>query len=179
MDILDSERGPEGSTITMRFLPAALSRGLDKNNYLQICSSCKVVLLRFGQVNKYLSNTNVIEHSGKLYTIAENHLPQEIDILTLKALDMWDVNGAWNLPFTSHPKKAPGTGELVTFGISATKPYAELGVISADGKELVHRVDLKLNRCPLSHEILVTQRYNVFLDYALTVDLGRLLLGGS
>lgn len=60
--------------------------------------------LRFGQVNKYLSNTNVIEHSGKLYTIAENHLPQEIDILTLKALDMWDVNGAWNLPFTSHPK---------------------------------------------------------------------------
>ncbi|EOY29737.1 Carotenoid 9,10(9',10')-cleavage dioxygenase 1, putative isoform 2 [Theobroma cacao] len=155
------------------FLPAA------EGDSPAIVCAYLLNMLRFGQVNKYLSNTNVIEHSGKLYTIAENHLPQEIDILTLKALDMWDVNGAWNLPFTSHPKKAPGTGELVTFGISATKPYAELGVISADGKELVHRVDLKLNRCPLSHEILVTQRYNVFLDYALTVDLGRLLLGGS
>ncbi|XP_021276993.1 carotenoid 9,10(9',10')-cleavage dioxygenase-like isoform X2 [Herrania umbratica] len=154
------------------FLPAA------EGNSPAIVCAYVLNMLRYGQVNKYLSNTNIIEHSGKLYTIAENHLPQEIDILTLKALDMWDVNGAWNRPFTSHPKKAPGTGELVTFGIDATKPYAELGVISADGKKLVHRMDLKLNRCPLSHEILVTQRYNVFLDYALTVDLGRLLLGG-
>lgn len=60
--------------------------------------------LRFGKVNKYISNTNVFEHSGKFYSIAENHMPQEIDILTLKTLGNWDVCGAWNRPFTSHPK---------------------------------------------------------------------------
>ncbi|KAL7188487.1 hypothetical protein ACSBR1_038364 [Camellia fascicularis] len=60
--------------------------------------------LRFGKVNKDISNTNVFEHSGKFYTIAENHLPQEIDILTLETLGHWDANGAWNRPFTSHPE---------------------------------------------------------------------------
>ncbi|OMO91085.1 Carotenoid oxygenase [Corchorus olitorius] len=136
-------------------------------------------LLRFGQVNRFLSNTNVIEHSGRVYSISETDLPQEIDMLTLKTLGGWDFNGAWNRPFTSHPKKAPGTGELVIMGINPTKPYVEVGVISADGKKLVHRVDLKLNSCTLTHELSVTQRYNIFMDYALTVDIGRLVGGGQ
>ncbi|KAL1059683.1 hypothetical protein V6Z11_1Z016000 [Gossypium hirsutum] len=97
--------------------------------------------------------TNVFEHSGKLYSIAENNLPQEIDVLTLEALGDGDVNGAWNRSFTAHPKRVPGTGELVTMGIAATKPFVEVGVISADGKELVHKLDLKLDRCPLCHEV--------------------------
>lgn len=40
-------------------------------------------------------------------------MPQEIDIFTLETLGNWDVNGAWNRPFTSHPK--------VIFHISAEK----------------------------------------------------------
>lgn len=59
--------------------------------------------LRFGKVNKYISNTNVFEHSGKFYSIAENHIPQEIDIFTLKTLGNWNPS-AWNRPFTGHPK---------------------------------------------------------------------------
>ncbi|KAK7410379.1 hypothetical protein VNO78_01114 [Psophocarpus tetragonolobus] len=134
--------------------------------------------LRFGKVNKYISNTNVFEHSGKYYSVAENHIPQEIDIFTLKTLQNWDVNGAWDRPFTSHPKKAPGTGELITLGVAATKPFAVIGVISADGKKLVHKADLKLNRSTLCHEIGVTQRYYVIMDFPLTIDLNRLLRGG-
>ncbi|KAK8566650.1 hypothetical protein V6N13_002346 [Hibiscus sabdariffa] len=136
-------------------------------------------LLRFGKPLKNVSNTNVFEHSGKLYSIAENDLPQEIDIFTLEALGCWDVNGAWNRPFTAHPKRAPGTGELVTMGIAATKPFVEMGVISADGKELLHKLDLKLDRCPLCHELGVTERYNVFLDFPITVDVNRLIHGGQ
>ena len=60
--------------------------------------------LRFGTVNKDLNNTNIFEHSGKLYTITENHIPQEIDMFTLNTMQTWDVNGAWDRPFTSHPK---------------------------------------------------------------------------
>ncbi|XP_039060430.1 carotenoid 9,10(9',10')-cleavage dioxygenase-like [Hibiscus syriacus] len=135
-------------------------------------------MLRFGKVNKDMSNTNVFEHAGKTYSIAENHVPQEINILSLQTLDDWDVNGAWNRPFCSHPKKAPGSGELVIMGIDATKPFAELGVISEDGQKLLHKADLKLDRCILCHEIGVTQRYNVFMDQPLSLDLKRLVGGG-
>jgi hypothetical protein len=77
----------------------------------------------------------------------------------------------------------------VIIGVDAIKPFLQLGVISgilftfllqtilkilkgffffsnfflfefaADGKELVHKVDLKLNRSSICHEIGVTQRY--------------------
>ncbi|KAM5565533.1 hypothetical protein ABKV19_019506 [Rosa sericea] len=143
-----------------------------------ILSAYLLNLLRFGKVNKYLSNTNVFEHSGRFYSVAENHIPQEIDILTLETLGNWDVSGAWNRPFISHPKRAPGTGELVIMGVDAVKPFWEVGVVSADGKELIHKVDLKLNRCSICHEIGVTQRYNVIMDIALTIDIKRLVGGG-
>ncbi|KAK4419960.1 Carotenoid 9,10(9',10')-cleavage dioxygenase 1 [Sesamum alatum] len=134
--------------------------------------------IRFGSVNKYLSNTSVFEHSGKFYSAAENYIPQEIDILTLETRRNWDINGDWTRPFTSHPKKAPGTGELVIMGICPQKPYFELGIVSADGKKLLHKVDLKLNRCCLCHEIGVTRRYNVIMDFPLTLDINRLVRGG-
>ncbi|XP_038896611.1 carotenoid 9,10(9',10')-cleavage dioxygenase 1-like [Benincasa hispida] len=135
--------------------------------------------LRFGKFNKDVSNTNVFEHSGKFYSVAENHLPHEMDINTLQTLGNWDVNGSWNnRPFTSHPQKAPETGELVIMGVTTTKPFMEVGVISGDGKRMVHKVDVKLSRSSLSHEIGVTKRYNVILDYALTMDFNRLIRGG-
>ncbi|KAJ6382824.1 hypothetical protein OIU77_031282 [Salix suchowensis] len=143
-----------------------------------ILTSYLLNMLRFGKVNKDLSNTNVFEHSGKFYSIAENHLPQEIDIFSLQTLGDWDINGAWHRPFTAHPKTAPGTGELVVFGVDAMKPYMEVGVVSADGRRLVHKVDLKLKRCPLSHDMGVTERYNVIIDFPLTIDLHRLIKGG-
>nr|XP_033512251.1 carotenoid 9,10(9',10')-cleavage dioxygenase 1-like isoform X2 [Nicotiana tomentosiformis] len=133
--------------------------------------------LRFGMENKHLSNTNIFEHSKKYYSIAENHMPQEINISSLETLGNWNINGAWDRPFTSHPKKAPGSGELVIMGIYPRKPYFELGVISADGKKMVHKVDLNFNRCSLCHEIGVTQKYNVIMDFPLTIDINRLFRG--
>ncbi|XP_028118578.1 9-cis-epoxycarotenoid dioxygenase NCED3, chloroplastic-like [Camellia sinensis] len=113
--------------------------------------------LRFGDVNKILSNTSVFEHGGKYYSIAENYLAQEIDISSLSTLDDWDLGGAWGRPFTTHPKKAPGSGELVIMGVDAVKPYYVVGVISADGKKLIHKADVKLKRSTLAHEIGITQ----------------------
>lgn len=63
--------------------------------------------LRFGKANKDISNTSVFELAGRFYAAAENHLPQEIDLLSLKTLGEYNVNGAWNRPFTSHPKAKP------------------------------------------------------------------------
>ncbi|EXB58586.1 hypothetical protein L484_008741 [Morus notabilis] len=123
-----------------------------------VISAIVLNLMRYGKIVKYLSNTNVFEHSGKVYSVAEDYMPQEIDISTLKTLGNMDLSGAWNRACTSHPKIAPGTGELVIIGMDAIKPYYELGVISADGKELVHRADLKLDRCTFSHDFGITER---------------------
>ncbi|KAL3361241.1 hypothetical protein AABB24_014239 [Solanum stoloniferum] len=137
-------------------------------------------LLRFGVTDKSLSNSNVFEHGNKYYSIAENHMPQEIDIHCLQTKGNWNIlSGSWNRPFTSHPKKAPGTGELVIIGIDGKKPYMELGVISADGKKMVHKADLMFDRCTVCHEIGVTQRYNVIMNFPLIVDISQLVLGGQ
>lgn len=135
-------------------------------------------VMRFGTVNKLLSNTSVFEHSGKYYSVSENHMPQEIDIRTLKTIGNWDVDESWNRPFTAHPKKTPGSGELVMMGVDAMKPFFEIGIISADGSKLVHRGDLEFKRCSLCHDIGVTMRYNVILDFPLTIDIKRLATGG-
>ncbi|KAJ4844951.1 hypothetical protein Tsubulata_019067 [Turnera subulata] len=58
----------------------------------------------FGMGDKHPRNTSVFEHAGKLYAIAENYVPQEIDISTLNSLEDWNLNGAWPGAFTSHPK---------------------------------------------------------------------------
>ncbi|KAI7757456.1 hypothetical protein M8C21_018443 [Ambrosia artemisiifolia] len=157
---------------TPSFLPAI------EGDSPAILSAYLLNFLRFGTVNKLLSNTSVFEHSGKFYAAAENHLPQEIDIRTLNTLRNWNVNGSWNRPFTAHPKKAPGSGELVMMGVDAVKPFFEIGIISEDGNRLVHRADLKFERCSLCHDIGVTMRYNVILDFPLTIDIKRLVNGG-
>ncbi|KAJ0986074.1 hypothetical protein J5N97_004430 [Dioscorea zingiberensis] len=108
-----------------RFLPAV------EGDSLAILAAYILNQLRFGKVNKYSSNTNVFEHSGRCFSITENHIPQEIDMSSLDTLGNWDVNGEWNRTFTAHPKKAPGTGELVITGADVVKPFLVLGVISA------------------------------------------------
>ncbi|KAK2969363.1 hypothetical protein RJ640_023624, partial [Escallonia rubra] len=143
--------------------------------------------LRFGIVNKILSNTSIFEHAGKFYSIAENYLAQEINISGLETLGNWDFGGAWGRPFTAHPKvcypqyfrklnrflrasilqilvlnydiqKAPGSGELVIIGVDGVKPYYVVGVVSADGKRLNHKVDLNMSRSRLIHEVGATEK---------------------
>ncbi|KAI4377649.1 hypothetical protein MLD38_015244 [Melastoma candidum] len=154
------------------FLPAV------EGDSLAILAAYVFNFMRYGEVNKYMSNTNVIEHAGKTYTIAENYVPIEVDFLTLETGRPWNIADDWNHPFTSHPKKAPETGELVVMGIDAKKPYYVLGVISANGERLSHKVDLGFDRSVLSHEIGVTLKYNVIIDHPLIFDLNRLAKGG-
>ncbi|PNT68008.1 carotenoid 9,10(9',10')-cleavage dioxygenase 1 isoform X2 [Brachypodium distachyon] len=134
-------------------------------------------MLRFGKPFQNYSNTSVFEHSGRVYTIAENNVPQEIDLQNLDTVGRHDFGGDWNTPCTSHPKVVPGSGELVICGFNLTKPFLMVGVVSADGKNLTHKVDLKLDRCTFCHEIGVTTLYNIIMDTPLTVNPRRMLRG--
>ncbi|KAL3500581.1 hypothetical protein ACH5RR_039674 [Cinchona calisaya] len=155
------------------FLPAT------EGDSLAVLSAILLNTWRFGVPNKILSNTNIFEHSGKYYTISENHMPQEVDISTLETLGDWELTKSWNRNFTSHPKRTPYSGELVIVGVDGQKPYFEVGVLSADGKKIKTRVDLNYSRCTICHEIGVTEKYNVITDFPLVVDINRLFKGGS
>ncbi|KAF0901550.1 hypothetical protein E2562_003528 [Oryza meyeriana var. granulata] len=106
--------------------------------------------LRFGKPVKDSANTSIFEHAGRAFAATENHLPYEIDINNLSTLGPYNINGSWDQPFTSHPKKICGSGELVTMGTSTEKPHYVLGVISSDRERLLHKV---------IHDIGVTARF--------------------
>ncbi|KAK9170351.1 hypothetical protein Syun_002491 [Stephania yunnanensis] len=130
--------------------------------------------IRFGKTNKDNGNTSIFQHGKKVYTVAEDHLPYEINIANLDTYGSWDINGTWNRPFTSHPKVAPQTGELVIMGSDVKKPYYVLGVISADGRKLIHKADLKFERPVLIHELGVTEQYNIIMQYPLEFGMQKL-----
>ncbi|XP_052157761.1 carotenoid 9,10(9',10')-cleavage dioxygenase 1-like [Oryza glaberrima] len=132
--------------------------------------------VRFGKPVKDSANTSIFEHAGRAFAATENHLPYEIDINNLRTLGPYNINGAWDQPFTSHPKKICGSGELVTMGTNIEKPHYVLGVISSDGERLLHKVDLKFEEGKLIHDIGVTAQYNIIMDYPLHFGLIRTIL---
>ncbi|XP_039165723.1 carotenoid 9,10(9',10')-cleavage dioxygenase 1 [Eucalyptus grandis] len=145
---------------------------------LAILAAVSLNQIRLNADTKFICNTSVFEHSGKLYATADNYLPHEIDSRTLETYGEWDLNGDWDRSCTSHPKKAPGSGELVIMGIDVKKPFLLVGVVSADGKELRHKADAKLDKSVLSHDIGVTERYNIIVDHPVVLDTQRLAKGG-
>ncbi|KAI4380899.1 hypothetical protein MLD38_007036 [Melastoma candidum] len=75
-------------------------------------------------------------------------------------------------------RRAPRSGELVVMGIAAEKPFFVVGILSADGKQLLHKADVNLSRGILSHDLGVTERYNILIDHPLTLSIERLYKGG-
>ncbi|CAL5044430.1 unnamed protein product [Urochloa decumbens] len=69
--------------------------------------------------------------------------------------------------------KIQGSGDLVIMGTNTEKPHYVLGVISSDGERLLHKVDLKFEEGKLIHDIGVTAKYNIILDYPLRFGIFR------
>ncbi|KAI5074323.1 hypothetical protein GOP47_0010284 [Adiantum capillus-veneris] len=133
--------------------------------------------LRFNKVNKATCNTTIFTHNGRLFANAESDIPIEILPYNLESIGPWDVGKQWGRPFTSHPKIVQETGEMVIFGFSAMKPYYTTGVISADGKALIHTCDAELDIPMFSHELAITQNYDIIMYMPLTLDVTRAIQG--
>ncbi|PVH48362.1 hypothetical protein PAHAL_4G315800 [Panicum hallii] len=143
----------EGEKNEVAFVPSA-----DGEPYATLVAFV-LNILRFGKAVKDSANTNVFEHAGRAFAVTENHLPYEIDINNLNTIAPYSINGAWDQPFTSHPKKIHGSGDLVIMGTNTEKPHYVLGVISSDGEKLLHKVDLKFEEGKLIHDIGVTTKF--------------------
>ncbi|KAL2630630.1 hypothetical protein R1flu_015316 [Riccia fluitans] len=135
--------------------------------------------LRFGFLTRPTSNTAVWCHKGRVFAAAEGNLPYEIDISDLRTLGKFNCKGAWPLDnFIAHSKIDPVTNELVFQGMcTAKKPYTLVGVIGADGETLVHTVGVNNERQTMNHDIMITERYTVVMDFPLLVDIANTAKG--
>ncbi|OAE33836.1 hypothetical protein AXG93_3559s1020 [Marchantia polymorpha subsp. ruderalis] len=136
---------------------------------------------RFGFQSKPTCNTSIYVHGGRVFAASENNLPYEINVSDLSTVGVFDFKGAWSMDnFTAHPKIDPKTKELIGQGFSVTeKPHNAVGVISADGETLIHEIGLDSGRTCLNHDLAITERYIVILDFPICIDPLQILEGKS
>jgi carotenoid cleavage dioxygenase-like enzyme len=129
-----------------------------------------------GPPSKNVANTNVIRHAGRILCLWEAGLPIEVTP-ALETIGTVDFGGAFDGPFTAHPKLDPVTGEMYAFGYSAIPPYLRLHVFNADGT-LARSVDLDLPVPVMMHDFAITERHAVFLDAPAVFDIASFMEGG-
>ncbi len=108
---------------------------------------------------KNAANTNVIRHHGRTLCLWEGGLPTEVS-WDLDTIGLHDFNGQYSGAFTAHPKLDPRTGEMCTFGYGLDIGYR---VIDPTG-QVVHSVQIPLERPVMMHDFVMTQDYVVFLN---------------
>ena len=71
-----------------------------------------------------IANTNILRHAGRLLALEEQHLPMELDPVSLATRGVQSFDAGLRGPFTAHPKTDAETGELVFFGYAADGPLS-------------------------------------------------------
>ena len=126
-----------------------------------------------------VANTNVVWHAGRLLALEEQHLPVELDPVTLETVGICDFDGALNGPFTAHPKIDPATGEMLFFGYHVGEsrgPGLHWGVIDTHGR-LSRLEHFPAPYASMVHDFIVTAEHVVFPIMPLTASLARVQAG--
>jgi len=100
--------------------------------------------------------------------------PWELDGATLETKGACDFDGKlpFYVPFTAHPKTAPGTGELIFFGFNPVyPPHVSVGSVRPDGemgeiKSLWHNA---LQGATFVHDFCVTTRHVVLFEGSMNI----------
>lgn len=128
--------------------------------------------------SKNLANTAFAYHNNTLYALHEPSQPTIIRLPGLETEGATDFGGKLTHPFSAHPKVDQQTGEMMTFGYSFQAPFVTYSVINADG-DLVHTTPVTIDKPVFMHDFAVTAQYSLFLDFPITLDIGRAMSGGS
>ncbi|KAL2607817.1 hypothetical protein R1flu_026390 [Riccia fluitans] len=139
-------------------------------------------VVRFGHPQRDLCSTSIFEHAGHVIATAEGGRAFEIDISDLSTKGEYTCYGHWNRRFFGpHPKIHPETKQLVVYGFDIKKPYYILSVISDEfqGKKLLNKIDLDLDKLILMHDIGITERYIIVYDFPMVMDIPSMLLKGE
>lgn len=127
--------------------------------------------------NKNLANTAFAYHNNTLYALHEPSQPTVINLPDLETVGPTDFGGKLTHPFTAHPKVDRRSGEMMTYGYSFQPPYVSYSVIDKNG-ELVHSTSVTVSKPVFMHDFAVSEKYSLFLDFPITLDIERALSGG-
>lgn len=127
--------------------------------------------------SKNLANTAFAFHNNTLYALHEPSQPTVIALPGLETIGPTDFGGKLTHPFTAHPKIDKKTGEMMAYGYSFQAPFVSYSVINERG-ELVHSTPITIPRSIFMHDFAVTEKYTLFLDFPITLDIGRAISGG-
>ncbi len=127
-------------------------------------------------------NVSVYPFAGRLLAFGEQGLPWSLDPVTLETLEEWTFGGSLNQisPLSAHPHFDPGSGEMVTFGVSfaATQPTLQLYRFGADGG-LLRRDRVPLPMPASIHDFALSAGHAVFWVSPYLLDFRRMREGGS
>ena len=127
--------------------------------------------------SKNLANTAFAYHNNTLYALHEPSHPTVISLPDLETQGPTDFDGKLTHPFTAHPKVDKKTGEMIAYGYSFQSPFVSYSVIDRHGA-LVHTTPITIPRSIFMHDFAVTEKYTLFLDFPITLDVGRAIAGG-
>lgn len=127
--------------------------------------------------NKNLANTAFAYHNNTLYALHEPSQPTIIELPSLETKGPTDFGGKLKHPFTAHPKVDRKSGEMMTYGYSFQAPFVTYSVIDANG-ELVHSTPVTIPKPVFMHDFAVSEKYSLFLDFPITLDIERAMSGG-
>lgn len=123
-------------------------------------------------------NTNIVPHAGRLFALAENMPPFEMDPVSLESMGLWDYDGKMlGLSTTAHPKIDARTGQMWIHGYQPIEPYIQLYCVEADGSvSLAEAHDAPW--ASMMHDFAITENYVIFPLGSLTFDITPMLTGG-
>lgn len=127
--------------------------------------------------SKNLANTAFAYHNNTLYALHEPSQPTVIKLPGLETSGPTDFDGKLKHPFSAHPKVDRKSGEMMTYGYAFQAPYVTYSVIDAKG-ELVHTTPVTIPKPVFMHDFAVSEKYSLFLDFPITLDIERVMAGG-
>jgi len=127
--------------------------------------------------SKNLANTAFSYHNNTLYALHEPSQPTIISLPDLDTQGPTDFDGKLTHPFTAHPKIDKKSGEMIAYGYSFQAPFVSYSVIDQHGN-LIHTSPITIPRSIFMHDFAATEKYTLFLDFPITLDVGRAIAGG-
>jgi carotenoid cleavage dioxygenase-like enzyme len=123
------------------------------------------------------SNTHVVSHAGRIWSLEEGHLPHEVGP-ELDTIGACNFDGKLTTAFTAHPKACPETGELHFFGYSGFAPFLTYHVLGAAG-QLVHSAPITTPKGTMMHDFMITRDYAIFMDLPVVFDFDAMATRGA
>ena len=121
---------------------------------------------------KNTANSGLLAFPDRLLALWGIGSPHALDRQTLKTFGIEQQLGLEpEAPYSAHPKRDPDTGEVYNFGVSYG-PKAVLHLYRSDSTgKLLQKAAVPLDKQPLIHDFVVTQKYLIFFIPPVSLNL--------